>query len=286
MEDPRLQAPALLSRRRNELQAERQRIVQQGLYIDPTPSDSEWNSDEEDRFSYSRASDISFASTTATFTPGLLRDVPVAQRGNVPLPEPEAYVPLAGRTRGARTRHAGVTTSGGGLTGQTLEWLDRIHGVAEMPRRLESVSSFVSSSGASIAPSPSASGASAGAGWFQSSSTFGLAREFLFFFGLVFSPAVDKAPSFFLHFSGCTSSSYAYIRRRSSEVAVASRSLNVEIPHSISFDDVLIIHWVYSLSLILYMTATRSRHYVLLQYDIYPPLLIGSHLHMTVWWKN
>lgn len=187
MEDPRLQAPALLSRRRNELQAERQRIVQQGLYIDPTPSDSEWNSGEEDQFSYSRASDISFASTTATFTPGLLRDVPAAQRGSVPLPEPEVYVPLAGRTRGARTRHASTSSAGGGtgLTGQTLEWLDQIHGVAEAPRRLESASSFVSSSGASIAPSPSASGASAGAGWFESRSTFGLAREYYFIYSPV-----------------------------------------------------------------------------------------------------
>jgi len=186
MENPRLQAPALLNRRRNELQAERQRIIQQGLHIDPTPSDSEWNSDEEDQFSYSRASDISFASTTATFTPGLLRDVPVTQRGDVPLPEPHEYAPLAGRTRGARSRHTGMTGGGGGapLTGMTLEWLDRINGVAEIPRRLESVSSFVSTSGASIAPSPSAS---AGTGWFQSSGTFGLARKspsfsfFLFF---------------------------------------------------------------------------------------------------------
>ena len=185
MEDPRLQAPALLSRRRNELQAERQRIVQQGLYIDPTPSDSEWNSGEEDQFSYSRASDISFASTTATFTPGLLRDVPAAQRGSVPLPEPEVYVPLAGRTRGARTRHASTSSGGAGLTGQTLEWLDQIHGVAEAPRRLESASSFVSSSGASIAPSPSASGTSAGAGWFESRSTFGLAREYYFIYSPV-----------------------------------------------------------------------------------------------------
>jgi len=179
MEDPRRQAPALLSRRRNELQAERQRILQQGLYIDPTPSDSEWNSDEEDQFSYSRASDISFASTTATFTPGLLRDVPAEQREDVPLPVPEEQVPLAGRTRGARSRHASTASRGGApLTGQTLEWLDKIHGVAEAPRRLESVSSFVSSSGASIAPSPSATGAPAGTGWWQSSSTFGLAREF------------------------------------------------------------------------------------------------------------
>ena len=162
--------------------------MQQGLYIDPTPSDSEWNSDEEDQFSYSRASDISFASTTATFTPGLLRDVPVAQRGSVRLPEPEVHVPLAGRTRGARSRHASTgmssmtTTSGGGagavLNGQTLEWLDRIYGVAERPGQLESVSSFTSAtSGASIPPSPSASGASTGRGWFESSSTFGLARE-------------------------------------------------------------------------------------------------------------
>jgi len=175
MEDPRLQAPALLTRRRNDLQAERQRIAQQGLYIDPTPSDSEWNSDEEDRFSYSRATDISFASTTATFTPGLLRDVPIADRGSVPLLEPQTYAPLASRTRGARTRSSGSGSAP--LTGQTLEWLDRINGVAEVPRRLESVSSFVSSSGCSIAPSSSATNVSAGAGWFQSSSTFGLARE-------------------------------------------------------------------------------------------------------------
>lgn len=178
MEDPRRQAPALLNRRRNELQAERQRIVQQGLYIDPTPSDSEWNSDEEDKFSYSRASDISFASTTATFTPGLLRDVPAEQRWEVPLPEPLEYTPLAGRTRGARSRH-GSTAGGGGapLTGQTLEWLNRTNGVAEPPRRLESVSSFTSSNGASIGPSTPAMGAPAGTGWWQSSSTFGLARE-------------------------------------------------------------------------------------------------------------
>lgn len=182
MEDPRRQAPALLSRRRNELQAERQRIVQQGLYVDPTPSDSEWNSDDEDQFSYSQASDISFASTTGTFTPGLLRDVPVEQRGDVPLPEPQENMPLAGRTRGARSRQASTAGGGGApLTGQTLEWLNQTNGVAEPPRRLESVSSFASSNGASIVASPSATGASAGAGWLQSSSTFGLAREsFLF----------------------------------------------------------------------------------------------------------
>jgi hypothetical protein len=175
MEDPRLQAPALLTRRRNELHAERQRIVQQGLYVDPTPSDSEWNSDEDDKFSYSRASDISFASTTATFTPGLLRDVPPTARESVPLPapDPQAQAPLAGRTRGARSRHTRMNSGGAPLTGLTLEWLDQINGVAEAPRRLESVSSFVSTSGASIAPSPSVTGA---VGWFQSSSTFGLAR--------------------------------------------------------------------------------------------------------------
>ena len=189
MEDPRLQAPTLLGRRRNEVRAERQRIREQGLYIDGGASDSEWNSDEEDQFSYSRASDISFASTTATFTPGLLRDVPAEQRAGVPLPEPspQACGPLAGRTRGARSRAttaSSTPTRGGGapLTGQTLEWLNRISGVAENPRRLESVSSFVSTSGASIAPSPSATGVAGDAGWFQSSSTFGLAREFFFLF--------------------------------------------------------------------------------------------------------
>lgn len=205
MEDPRRQAPALLSRRRNELQAERQRILQQGLYIDPTPSDSEWNSDEEDQFSYSLASDISFASTTATFTPGLLRDVPAEQREDVTLPEPEGYVPLAGRTRRARSQQGRTASSGGApLTGQTLKWLDGINGVAEAPRRLESVSSFVSSSGASIAPSPSATGAPAGAGWWQSSSTFGLARESsLFMLRLSSAPAINRGCMFSGHTS-CT----------------------------------------------------------------------------------
>ena len=222
MEDPRLQAPALLNRRRNELQAERQRIVQQGLYIDPTPSDSEWNSDEEDRFSYSRASDISFASTTATFTPGLLRDVAIGERGSVPLPLPlelgeldaPATMPVAERTRGARVRYAP-------LTGQTLEWLNRISGVAEAPRRLESVSSFVSSSGASIAPSPSATGGSAGAGWFQSNSTFGLARESLFIYLFIFIFCCFVASSANTSLSGRASGSAAHIRGRSAEVAVA-----------------------------------------------------------------
>src|SRR5258706_15749707 len=134
MEDPRRQAPALLSRRRNELQAERQRIVQQGLYIDPTPSDSEWNSDDEDQFSYSQASDISFASSTGTFTPGLLRDVPAEQRGEVPLPEPQENTPLAGRTRGARSRQASTAGGGGAApAGETLEWLHPTNGVAGAP---------------------------------------------------------------------------------------------------------------------------------------------------------
>jgi hypothetical protein len=219
MEDVRLQAPALFNRRRNDLQAERQRIVQQGLHIDPTPSDSEWNSDEEDRFSYSRASDISFASTTATFTPGLLRDVRDADRGAVPLPLPQAYAPLAGRTRGARSRHASTSGGGGGapLTGTTLEWLDSINGVAEIPRRLESVSSFVSGSGASIAPSPSATGTSGGAGWFQSSGTFGLARESSFLLRFPAALAIDRVRLF----SGRTSGPFACLRRRSPEVAVA-----------------------------------------------------------------
>ena len=55
----------------------------------PTPSDSEWNSDEEDQFSYSHASDTSFATMMATFTVGL----PVTQQGSVPLPELEVYIP-------------------------------------------------------------------------------------------------------------------------------------------------------------------------------------------------
>ena len=55
----------------------------------PTPSDTKWNSDKEDQFSYSHVSDTSFATMTATLTSGL----PVVQQGSVQLPEPEVCVP-------------------------------------------------------------------------------------------------------------------------------------------------------------------------------------------------
>lgn len=172
MEDPRLTAPAVMNRRRNEILQEKQRIEQQGLYIDPTPSESEWNSDEEDNFSYSRASDISYASTAATFTPGILRDVPAEQRGSVLLPEPWDITPLATRTRGARNRNELVRTE---LTGKALMWLNSINGVSEIPRTLASSSSFAD--GASVAPSPAAAGTATS--WFGSSSQFALARKSL-----------------------------------------------------------------------------------------------------------